>query len=67
MTIQEIQICDNWAYVRSTADGWLQPKKGVDKDKRRAISRHLTILRKQDNGEWKIYRDIYNNPPPESK
>ena len=67
ITIHEIQICDNWAYVRSTADGWLQPKNGVEKDKRRAISRHLTILKKQDDGNWKIYRDIYNNPPPESK
>jgi ketosteroid isomerase-like protein len=65
ITIHEIQICDSWAYVRSTADGWLQPK--IDKDKRRAISRHLTILKKQENGEWKIYRDIYNNPPPESR
>jgi ketosteroid isomerase-like protein len=67
ITIHEIQICNNWAYVRITADGWLQPKKGVKKDKRRAISRHLTILRKQDDGKWKIYRDMYNNPPFESK
>jgi len=67
VTIHEIQICNNWAYVRSTADGWLQPKNGVEKDKRRAISRHLTILKKLDDGTWKIYRDIYNNPPPESK
>ena len=67
ITIHEIQICDRWAFVRTTADGWLQPKIGVEKDKRRAISRHLTILKKQDDGKWKIYRDIYNNPPPESK
>ncbi|MFC2126034.1 YybH family protein [Bacteroidota bacterium] len=67
ITIHEIQICDKWAYVRSTADGWLLPKEGVEKDSMRAISRHLTIVKKQPDGSWKVYRDIYNNPPSEGE
>ena len=64
LTIQEIQICGEYAFARLTADGWLKPKQNDDKKNWRAISRHLLILKKQNNGSWLIFRDIFNNPPP---
>jgi uncharacterized protein (TIGR02246 family) len=62
VSLDEIVVAGDWAFVRLTADGWLVPKPGVDGDRRRAVSRHLTIARRQSDGSWKLARDIFVNP-----
>jgi uncharacterized protein (TIGR02246 family) len=62
VSLDEIVVAGDWAFVRLTADGWLVPKPGVEGDRRRAVSRHLTIAHRQTDGSWKLARDIYVNP-----
>jgi len=62
LTLDEIQVIGDWAYVRITADGWIVPKPGISGDRIRAVSRHMMILRKQADGNWKFTRDIFINP-----
>lgn len=49
---EEIVVTDDWAYTRGTytadaADGHFEGK-------------FVTILRRQNDGTWRIYRDIFN-------
>jgi len=61
-SVDELQIVDDTAYVRVSFDGYLRAKHDEKAPPLRSISRHLWILRKQPNGQWKITRDIWNNP-----
>lgn len=60
--VDEIVVSDDWAYVRVSFDGYLRPKLDDGSPPLRSVSRHIWILRRQDNGEWKIARDIWNTP-----
>ncbi len=60
--IEELQIIDDMAYVRVSFDGYLRAKNDESAPPLRSVSRHIWILRKQIGGEWKITRDIWNNP-----
>ena len=53
---EEIVVAGDWAYSRGnyTADQVMQGK-DVHID-----GKFLTIFRRQDDGTWKIYRDIFN-------
>jgi uncharacterized protein (TIGR02246 family) len=62
VSLDEIVVAGDWAFVRLTADGWVVPKPGVEGDRRRAVSRHLTLARRQTDGSWKLARDIFVNP-----
>jgi uncharacterized protein (TIGR02246 family) len=62
VSIDEIVVAGDWAFVRLTADGWLVPKPGVEGDRRRAVSRHLAIASREADGSWKLARDIFVNP-----
>jgi len=61
-SVDEVVIADDWAYVRVGFDGYLRSKFDEDAPPLRSISRHIWILRKLNDGSWKISRDIWNNP-----
>lgn len=61
ITIEEVVVMGDWAYVRNTARGQQVPTNG-DLAYSQG-SRHLTLLRRQPDGAWKIARDIFHNPP----
>ena len=61
--IHEIKISGEFAFLRVT---FRRPPK-IDESTGKALrggSRHMMILRKQIDGSWKVYRDIFNNPRP---
>jgi len=62
LTINEINVAGDWAYVRFTADGWILPKPGIGGERERVISRHFTIASRQADGSWKLARDVFINP-----
>lgn len=52
--IEEIQIADDWAFLRSHIDMVVTPPSGAPVHR----SGHtLTILRKGDDGKWRLSRD----------
>lgn len=61
ISIDELVVEADWAYVRLSFDGYLQPKGGAGRPLR-SVSRHIWILQKQPDNRWKIARDIWNNP-----
>jgi len=60
--IEELVISDDWAFVRLSFDGYLRPKVEDGSPPLRSVSRHIWILKRQNDGSWKIARDIWNNP-----
>ena len=58
--IHELKVLGDWAFVRFTASGRFT-QHGEQSGPIRG-SRHLMLLRKQQDGSWKISRDIFNNP-----
>lgn len=63
ITNQEVTVAGVWAYSRGTYTLSVAPKAGGETSL--TNGKYLTILRKQANGSWVIYRDIFNsNAPP---
>ncbi len=60
---EEVRTAGDWAFARGMYSATLTPKAGgpqipID-------GKFLTILARQSDGSWKIYRDIFNsNVPP---
>lgn len=64
ITNEEVVAEGNWAYARGVYEATLTPKAGGEDIK--VDGKYVTILQKQPDGTWKIYRDIFNsNVPPE--
>ena len=61
--IHELRVLGDWAFVRCTAKGKFIPT-GEDDGPVRG-SRHLYLFRKEEDGRWRIARDIFNNPDQE--
>ena len=61
ISLDEIMIQGDWAFVRFTTRGSTTEKKSGTVLKHG--SRHLNVLRRQSDGSWRIVRDIFNNPP----
>ena len=59
VSIEELGISRDWAFVRYTAGRLMTPKDGSGSQRR--CSGHLTLLRKEVEGQWRISRDIFNN------
>lgn len=59
MTIDpiEIEVAGDWAYTR----GAYASERIVDGNPVMVDGKFMTILRRQDDGSWKIYRDIFNS------
>jgi uncharacterized protein (TIGR02246 family) len=62
---QEVQVMGDMAYARGMYTATLAPKAGGDPIP--VDGKYLTVFKKQPDGSWKIYRDIFNsNVPPSS-
>ncbi|MDH5738349.1 MAG: nuclear transport factor 2 family protein, partial [Gammaproteobacteria bacterium] len=62
ISIDEMLVVDSLAFVRLTFDGFLRAKTDPDAAPVRSVSRHIWVIRKDRTGQWKIFRDIWNNP-----
>lgn len=60
--VEELVVENDMAMVRLSFDGYLRSKKDESAAPLRSISRHLWIMRRCADGEWRISRDIWNNP-----
>lgn len=56
--VEEIRLAGDWAYVRSSYCTFRIPKDGSDTVNR--IGRIVDICERQEDGSWKIARDIFN-------
>ena len=59
---EEVRAGGDWAFARGTYQATLTPKAGgaagsID-------GKYMTILTRQADGSWKIYRDIFNSNVP---
>ncbi len=62
--VRDAQVFGDWGYMWGDATGLLTPRDGGEPI---AIdSKWMAVTRRQADGSWKTYRDIYNanNPPP---
>lgn len=61
ITLDEVVVMGDWAYVQYTARGQEAPTNGDPAYSQG--SRHVSLLRRQPDGAWKVARDMYHNPP----
>ena len=59
---EEVRETDDWGFARGTYTFELIPKKEGETIK--GSGKFMTILEKQDDGSWKIARDIFNYDAP---
>ena len=52
--VREIEVLDDWAWIRNHIDLTLTPPEG---EPLRRSGDTLTILRKGDDGRWRLFRD----------
>jgi len=57
---EEINVVGNWAYTRGTYDS----ERMVEGKAVRVDGKFLTILKRQPDGTWRIYRDCFNSNVP---
>ena len=63
---EEVRTAGEWAYARGLYQATLTPK--TDGPAIPIDGKFLTILARQSDGSWKIYRDIFNsNVPPAAR
>ena len=63
LTLLETQVAGDWAYGRGNYTLTVTPKSGKAIEE---SGKYLSIVKRQPDGSWKTYRDIYNSnePPP---
>ncbi len=57
---EEIEVQGEFAYAIGTVDGVLTPRAGGDLN---TIKFRIFWLLRREGGDWKIYRQIWNNKP----
>ena len=65
ITNEEVEVAGDWAFARGTYTAILTPKAGgetIDID-----GKYLTILKRQVDGSWKIFRDCFNSNVPQKQ
>jgi len=60
--INEIGVSGDLAFARISLRGFLRPKDDPDGTPLKSVSRHIWLIERQSDGQWKITRDIWNNP-----
>jgi len=66
ITNKETRVAGDWAYARGTYTLSMTPKAGGETIN--IDGKFLTILKRQVDGSWKIFRDCFNsNVPPSEK
>ena len=67
ITVDEIMMAQDIAVIRLSFDGYLVAKQDKTAAPLRSVSRHIWVLQKQSDSQWKIARDIWNNPRETSR
>jgi uncharacterized protein (TIGR02246 family) len=62
ITNEEVQVGGEWAVARGAYTATLTPKAGGDDVL--VDGKYMTLLQRQADGTWKIYRDIFNSNVP---
>ena len=62
VTIDEVQIFSQRGFARISFDGYLIAKRDLTAPPMRSISRHLWLFAQDDNGDWLLTQNIWNNP-----
>jgi uncharacterized protein (TIGR02246 family) len=62
ITNEEVQVGGEWAVARGVYTATLTPKAGGDDVL--VDGKYMTLLQRQADGTWKIYRDIFNSNVP---
>ena len=62
IVVRDAQVFGDWGYSWGDASGTMTPRDGGEP---RAIdSKWMAVTRRQSDGSWKTYRDIYNSNVP---
>ena len=64
LSLEEIVVAGDWAFVRDTYVSRLTPKSGGDTA--RARGKNVWILRRQADGLWKVARNMWNSSDPDT-
>jgi uncharacterized protein (TIGR02246 family) len=59
ITNGETGVANDWAFARGTYKATLTPRVGGERT--HVDGKYLTIFQRQNDGSWKIYRDIFNS------
>lgn len=59
INVQEVQTAGNWAYARGLYTVTYLPHDGSDPIP--IDGKFMSIFQKQDDGTWKLHRDIFNS------
>jgi uncharacterized protein (TIGR02246 family) len=59
----EARVFGNWGFARGTYTLSMTPKGGGETSE--FDGKYLTILKRQTDGSWKIFRDCFNSNKPE--
>jgi uncharacterized protein (TIGR02246 family) len=59
LTVDEVQVAEGWAFERGRYDITLSPRSGGGSMEDNG--KYITIYQKQQDGGWKIARDIWNS------
>lgn len=65
VSIQEIQVAGDWAFMRATYNFRTTPKAGGESME--VTGKYLAIFSRQPDGSWRLARLVWNtdNPPPQ--
>jgi len=60
--VRDVQVFGDWGYMWGDATGVITPRDGSDPTL--VESKWMSVVRRQPDGTWKTYRDIYNTNLP---
>jgi len=60
--LEEVKVAGDWGYARGTYSASITPRAGGETAF--LDGKYLTILKRQPDGSWKIYRDCFNSDVP---
>jgi len=63
INLEEVRVAGDWGFARGTYSASITPRAGGETAF--LDGKYLTILKRQPDGSWKIFRDCFNsNVPP---
>ena len=63
--LEEVKVAGDWGFARGTCSASITPK--AEGETAFIDFKYLTILKRQPDGSWKIFRDCFNSNLPPSK
>lgn len=63
--LEEVKVAGDWGFARGTYSASISPK--AEGETVFIDGKYLTILKRQPDGSWKIFRDCFNSNVPPSE